>query len=82
MPDAAQATTDRILSCVGDMLGFAEIEGRLPSRAVIIFETLDEDGDAAVDYVATKGMSLTDVIGMSHFLREAATGELFDPSDE
>lgn len=80
--DAAEATTDRLLACVGDVYAISDITGRLPSRAVLIFEALDEDGDPAVDYVATKGMTLTDLVGMGDFLREIAMTGLFAPDDE
>lgn len=84
MPDdaVAQATTDRVLACVGDILAEAGVEGRLPSRAVLVFETIGSDGDETIDYVVTRDMRSTDVIGFGHFLREAAANTLFGFDDE
>ena len=78
----AQATTDRLLACVGDVIAEAGIEGRLPTRAILIYETMNLDGDESIDYVVTKDMRTTDVIGFGHFLREAATDALLAPDDE
>jgi hypothetical protein len=79
---AAQATTDHLLECVAKIHEEAEITGLLPSRAILIFETLKNDGDAQIDFVVTQGVSLTDSIGMAHFVREACLADLLDVDDE
>lgn len=73
-----QETTDRVLACVGDILGLAGVTGKVPVRAVVVYEVLNSDGGAEIDFVGTASMGATDVIGFGHFLREAATADLLD----
>lgn len=73
--------TERILACVGDLIASVDGAG-IPSRAVIVYEVLTEDGDAAVNYVATSSMVTTDILGFARFLDGAAISALLSPDEE
>lgn len=83
MADAVvDQTTDLILACVGNAMGLAGVTDKMPVRAVVVFEALDTDGNSEINYIATKTMAATDVIGFGHFLRESATAALLGPEDD
>lgn len=74
--------TDLLMSTVAKM---GEITGKshqMPSRAVLIYEVVDTDGERKVDWTATRDITLTDAAGFAHFVREQAMMDLFDLDEE
>lgn len=74
---AAELTTDRLLSCVADVLEAVDVTDKLPSRAILIYETLETDGGRQIDFVTTRDLGSTDIVGMAHFVREAILMDMF-----
>lgn len=79
--ELARATTDALLDAVGTVFGLAG-DTKMPARAILIYEVLDEDGGRKFDWVATTDLGLTDIIGMSHAVRQSATAYLLDEGGE
>jgi hypothetical protein len=78
---AVELTTDRLFSCVSDVLSAVGITDKLASRAVLIYECIDPEGERQIDFVTTRDLASTDIVGMAHFVREASIMGLLYPEE-
>jgi hypothetical protein len=76
-----QNTTDLLFDTVSKALALVDVTDRLPTSAILIYETIGPDGQQQFDYVVSNTVTLTSMIGAGHALQTQATRDLLDDDE-
>lgn len=79
LPQEVIEVTEVLLDAVRRV--HVEESKKVPVSAVLIFETIDENGHRTVDFSTTHDLSQTQVLGYTDFCREATIRSLFGEHD-
>jgi hypothetical protein len=75
-------TTDLLLKCVSDIVS-STVKGEvMPLSAMLVYKTMNSQGQPRIDYVITHDLDMLDAVGMAEFVKTMSLQYFVNQDDD